>query len=179
MAGVMGAMRATSTTQSDDDETKRPRGRPRVDIDTDAVADTAADLFAEGGLDAVSIHKVADRLSVSRATLYRSVPTKEALLGVLFERSTRELMADARGVLESTADPADRLVGLVNLQSSTAVRMRQYMPVFFDGGGLPPDVMTRWHDWSRSYEAIWVDVVKDCMVAGILEEDDPNYDGVS
>jgi AcrR family transcriptional regulator len=63
------------------------------------VADAVAELFAEGGYEAVSIPGTAEKLSVSRATLYRTVPTKEDLLGVLFERSTREITQRIRAVI--------------------------------------------------------------------------------
>ena len=151
----------------------RPRGRPRLDIDPDAVADAVAELFAEGGLEAVSILDTAEKLSVSRATLYRTVPTKEHLIGILFERSTGELNADALRLMDEHDQPADRLLALVRLQVETAIRMRRYMPVFFGGGDLPPEVFERWHQWSRDYEKIWVDVVKQNIDTGLLNEADP------
>lgn len=151
----------------------RPRGRPRLDIDPDAVADAVAELFAEGGLEAVSILDTAEKLSVSRATLYRTVPTKEHLIGILFERSTAELTENARAMVKEVHDPAEQLVGLVRLQVDAAIRMRRYMPVFFGGGDLPPEVLERWHKWSREFEKIWVTVVKDNMESGALASADP------
>lgn len=158
---------------TDEQQVTRPRGRPRLDIDPDAVADAVAELFAEGGIEAVSILDTAEKLSVSRATLYRTVPTKEHLLGVLFERSTAELAENARALIDSTDEPAERLVALVGLQIDAAIRMRRYMPVFFGGGDLPPDVFDRWHNWSRDYESIWIDVVAQNMAAGKLAEGNP------
>jgi AcrR family transcriptional regulator len=151
----------------------RPRGRPRVDIDPDAVADAVAELFAEGGLDAVSILDTAEKLSISRATLYRTVPTKEHLVGILFERSTSELTENARTTLKDTKGAAERLVVLVQLQVDAAIRMRRYMPVFFGGGDLPSEVVERWHKWSRDFEDIWVSVVKENIKAGLLPQGDP------
>lgn len=151
----------------------RPRGRPRLDIDPDAVADAVAELFAEGGLEAVSIIDTAEKLSVSRATLYRTVPTKEHLIGILFERSTGELTSNAKASVKEIEDPAEQLLSLVRLQVDAAIRMRRYMPVFFGGGDLPPDVFERWHKWSREYEKIWVSVIKDNMEAGVLADADP------
>jgi len=151
----------------------RPRGRPRLEIDPDAVADAVAELFAEGGLEAVSILDAAEKLSVSRATLYRTVPTKEHLLGILFERSTGELTKAARASLKETDDPAERLLVLVRLQVDAAIRMRRYMPVFFGGGDLPPEVFERWHKWSREFESIWVGVIKENMDAGLVPPGDP------
>lgn len=150
----------------------RPRGRPRRDIDRDAVADAVAELFAEGGYDAVSIADTAEKLDVSRATLYRTLPTKEDLLGVLFERSTRQLTERAEEVMRTESDPGAQLTSLILLQSEAAIDMRSYMPVFFGGGGLPADVFMRWHKWSRQYEKLWAGVVSACMDAGYLEKGD-------
>ena len=43
--------------------------------------------------------------------------------------------------------------------------MRSYMPVFFGGGDLPPDVFARWQTWSRQYEKLWIGVVSSNMHA--------------
>lgn len=163
----------TAEPQSGPPKGTRPRGRPRLDIDPDAVADAVAELFAEGGIDAVSILDTAEKLSVSRATLYRTVPTKEHLIGILFERSTGELTENARSTLAETEGAAERLVVLVQLQVDAAIRMRRYMPVFFGGGDLPSDVVARWHKWSRDFEDIWVDVVTENMNEGLLPQGDP------
>lgn len=151
----------------------RSRGRPRLEIDRDAVADAVAELFSEGGIEAVSIADTAEKLSVSRATLYRTVPTKDDLLGILFERSTRELTQRVETALSGVSDPGEQLVELIRLQSEAAIQMRSYMPVFFGGGGLPTDVFTRWRKWSRQFEKQWSTVVEACMDAGYLDKGDP------
>lgn len=152
---------------------RRPRGRPRLDIDPDAVADAVADLFAEGGLEAVSIMDTAEKLSVSRATLYRTVPTKEHLLGILLERSTAEISDAAHTMLAETVDPAERLLGLVRIQVEAAISMRRYLPAFFGGGDLPEDVYKRWLKWTRQYERMWVEAIELNMEAGHLPSGDP------
>ena len=151
----------------------RPRGRPKKEIDLDAVADAAASLFVDGSYEAVSIEAVAEQLSVSRATLYRTVPTKEDLLGILFERSTGELHREARAVVAATSDPAEALFGLIRVHVAAAIRMRRYLAVFFGGTGLPPEVYARWQRWSRSYERLWLKVVRQAMAAGVLAPGDP------
>jgi AcrR family transcriptional regulator len=152
-----------------EEDSPRPRGRPRTEIDPDAVADAVAKLFAEGGMDAVSIVSAARMLDVSRATLYRAVPTKEHLLGILFERSTGELTELAVATMEADVPVAERLRRLVELQVDAAVRMRHYLSVFFGGEDLPADVVDRWHPWSREYEGLWIHCVEEAMDAGVLD----------
>ena len=161
---------STSHAPSDriGEESPRPRGRPRTEIDPDAVADAVARLFEEGGMEAVSIVSAAQKLDVSRATLYRAVPTKEHLLGILFERSTHELTELASAAAETDAPVAERLCRMVELQVDAAVRMRHYLSVFFGGADLPPDVVARWHPWSREYERLWTNCVEEAMDEGVL-----------
>lgn len=154
------------------DDAPRPRGRPRTVIDLDAVADAVAGLVIDGGDKAVSIVSAAERLDVSRATLYRLVPTKEDLVGIMFERATGQQTEAMSAVIESDISSRERLTRLIELQVDAAVRMRGYMPVFFGGAGLPADVFERWHDWSREYEAMWVRCVEEAMAEGVLERSD-------
>lgn len=151
----------------------RSRGRPRLSIDRDAVADAVEKLSHEGGYAAVSIVDIAEKLEISRATLYRTVPTKQGLLGILIERSTRELTEQVETVIGEIANPAEQLRELIRVHSEAAVRMRDFMPVFFGGGDLPRAVVQRWHTWSRRFERLWLSVVTANMEAGYLEDGDP------
>ncbi len=94
----------------------RKRGRPPRTIETDAVVEAVERLFADGGIDAVTIERTAAELGVSRATLYRTVPTKAHLLGIHFERMRQEL---DRGAREAVAAPdtsaRERLVALMRV----------------------------------------------------------------
>lgn len=161
------------STKQNTGATVRPRGRPRLTIDRDEVADAVAELFHEGGYEAVSIVDTAAKLSVSRATLYRTVPTKQDLVGILFERSTREIADKVEAAIADIEDPAERLRQVIRLQADAAVQMRYSMPVFFGGGDLPREVIQRWRTWSRRFEKLWVSVVEANMRAGYLDEGDP------
>ncbi|WP_181780885.1 TetR/AcrR family transcriptional regulator [Pseudonocardia pini] len=151
----------------------RPPGRPRKEIDPAAVAEAAGRLFSSGGYEAVSIEAVAEQLSVSRATLYRTVPTKEHLLAILFERSTQRLDEQATALVAEGREPAAELEGLVRLHVVAAIETRRYMAVFFGGAGLPGDVYERWQRFSHDFEMLWRGVVERAMAAGVLAAGDP------
>jgi len=152
----------------------RKRGRPPRAIEPDAVVDAVERLFGEGGVDAVTIERTAAELGVSRATLYRTVPSKAHLLGLHFVRMTRELDRAARKATATRGTtPRDRLVGLIRVQIEAAVAMRDYFFVYFDGSQLPKPVYDDWRRWADDYERVWIKTVGDAIRAGDLSPGDP------
>lgn len=152
----------------------RKRGRPPRAIETDAVIGAVERLFADGGIEAVTIERTAAELGVSRATLYRTVPTKAHLLGIHFERMRQEL---DRGAREAIAAPGatdrERLIGLMRVQIEAAVRMRDYFFIYFDGTQLPEGVYKQWRRWADDYEKVWIDAVDAAMRSDELPPGDP------
>lgn len=152
----------------------RKRGRPPRTIDNDAVVDAIERLFAEGGIDAVTIERTAQEISVSRATLYRTVPSKEHLLGILFERMTQDLGNAARAATQAEGlTTRQRLEGLVRVQIQAAVQMRDYLFVYFDGTWLPEGVYDNWRHWTHEYEQVWFDTVGAAIADGDLPDGEP------
>jgi AcrR family transcriptional regulator len=152
----------------------RKRGRPPRTIGTDALIQAIERLFAEGGVDAVTIERTATELGVSRATLYRTVPSKAHLLGIHFEKMNQELGRAAREVTGAGGvSPRERLVGLMRVQIEAAVRMRDYFFVYFDGTQLPEGVYQDWRRWADDYEQVWIGTVGDAIRSGDLPPGDP------
>ena len=159
---------------SDAPTAPRKRGRPPRAIETEAVLAAVERLFSDGGIDAVTIERTARELGVSRATLYRTVPSKAHLLGIHFERMRQELDRAAReatGAIGATA--RERLVGLIRVQIEAAVRMRDYFFVYFDGTQLPDGVYQDWRRWADDYEHVWIETVGAAIDAGDLSPGDP------
>ncbi|HEY0540363.1 MAG TPA: TetR/AcrR family transcriptional regulator [Actinoallomurus sp.] len=68
-------------TQTTDQVTARPPGRPRSERAAKAIIEATLDLLAEeGGVAGVSIEAVAARAGVGKTTIYRRWPNKEALI---------------------------------------------------------------------------------------------------
>jgi len=151
----------------------RKRGRPPRTIEPDAVVDAVERLFAAGGIDAVTIERTAAELGVSRATLYRSVPSKADLLGLHFVRRNEELYRAARQATSARgATPRERLVDLIRVQIKAAVKMQDYFFVYFDGSQLPEAVYKDWRRWADEYEKLWIKTVGNAIRAGDLSPGD-------
>jgi AcrR family transcriptional regulator len=137
------------------------------------VANAASLLFSQGGYEAVSIESVAERLSVSRATLYRTVPTKEHLLGIVLEWSTSDLGDRVREIIETDDDPRSTLEGLLRVQIDAAIRTKEFFTVVAGGTGVQSDAYRRWQKWSHEYESMWYRAVERAIDAGVLAPADP------
>ncbi|SEO66162.1 TetR/AcrR family transcriptional regulator [Actinacidiphila rubida] len=149
------------------------RGRPRKRIDLGRVADAGLQILAESGYEAVSVEAVAERLSLSRATLYRRISTRDELLTLMFDRGTQQLEVGAAALLAEGREPSEELPTLVRLHVGSAVDRRRGMAVFFGGAELPPVVLSRWHAFNRRYEKLWRGAVRRAMDAGVLPPGDP------
>lgn len=99
-----GDMRITVTRTLSKDQQAR-RGR---------LIDAAWELAREGGYAAVTMHDVADRAGVARATVYRYFASKDHLLIEVTAAWTQTLDEDM-GTLPSDGTPVERLTALLEL----------------------------------------------------------------
>jgi AcrR family transcriptional regulator len=104
-----------STTEA---EARRP-GRPRSVEADEAILEAAVDLFAEGGLDGMTVEGVAARAGVGKATVYRRYPCKVDLVIAASRcfsiHDDRTDTGTTRGDLRAMVD------GLVEMLTTTAL----------------------------------------------------------
>lgn len=85
-----------------------PRKKPRQDrsrLTVDAILDATARILVSEGYDWASTNRVAERAGVSIGSLYQYFPNKEALVGELVDRFSRQITTM---VVERFADLADQ-----------------------------------------------------------------------
>ena len=75
----------------------------------DLLLETAARLFAEQGVEAVSMSAVAVAAGVGKGTLYRHFPSKEALCHALLDSEQRELQERTFAFLRQQHPPCESL----------------------------------------------------------------------
>ena len=95
---------AKSKTEPDDKATTARRGRPRSAETTNAILQSAYTLMATTGLAATSIDAVARHSNVSKMTIYKWWPSREALLIDAFLNHASLMLP-----LSGTGKPASRL----------------------------------------------------------------------
>ena len=79
----------------------------------------------------------------------------------------------ARVVTQKPATtPLERLTGLIHVQIEAAVRMRDYLFIYFDRSRIPDTAYDEWRRWADSYEHIWINTVANAIAAGDLPPGD-------
>src|SRR5438132_7533609 len=98
-------------------EARRP-GRPRSAEADEAILEAAVDLFAEVGLEGLTVEGVAARAGVGKATIYRRYPGKVDIVVAAARRFT-EGPVEAPDTGTTRGDLRELVDGLVRLLTKT------------------------------------------------------------
>ncbi len=142
-----------------------PKKLPRQSRSTatfEAIVDAAAHILREGGYEALTTNRVAERAGVSVGSLYQYFPNKEAILAELSRRHVVELERGMTEVL-SRADGMS-LVEIVAALIEDNARAHSYDPalhkvLFEEAPGLGPHEGHGPHDWRDGFAQRAVDIV--------------------
>ena len=142
---------------------ERKRGRRIQEILT-----AAAELFGERGYDAVSLDDVADRLDVTKGSLYYYFPSKDELVTAAIETLGNEWTARLEG-LSAAKDgpPARRLRALIREHVTIAVR--EYpaaLRLFLVPQSWPQPQHDRIKDLRRQHDLLFRRIIEDGVATG-------------
>ena len=101
------------------------RGRRRRDL----ILDTAADLLADGGLEAINTNALADRASISVGSVYQYFSNKEAILTALGERYIQQLGSNTVAALQQDVSGLD-FVTMVDRVIDPMIAFERNHPAF-------------------------------------------------
>lgn len=93
----------------------------------DHLADAAWALFEAEGFEAVTMERIAEVGDVSKVTLYRYFPVKEALLRHIFHRELREAWPALQPELAAAPPGRQRLARFLELQAAWCESRRDYL----------------------------------------------------
>lgn len=115
---------ASATVNSPLEPGRRERKRQQQ---LDHLADTAWRLFEADGFEAVTMERIAEAADVSKVTLYRHFPVKEALLRHVFHGELREAWPAIRPELARVAAGRARLARFLELQAAWCESRRTFL----------------------------------------------------
>jgi AcrR family transcriptional regulator len=135
----------------------------------EAILQAAAACFGEQGYRATTLETVAERLGISRVTLYRYCPSKEELLIRVFERTIAIFQRDLQKICTQDVPPEEKLRQIIRHQIRLMVDHRNFLTVFFsEEGNLPTDMARRARAERRTYDELIEGVIRDGITSGHL-----------
>lgn len=135
----------------------------------ESILQAAAACFGEQGYRATTLETVAERLGISRVTLYRYCPSKEELLIRVFERSIAIFQRGLRQICAQDVPPEEKVRQIIRHQVRLMADHRNFLSVFFsEEGNLPPEMAQRARTERRAYDALIEEVIREGVEAGRL-----------
>lgn len=152
------------------------RGRPRKGslahlTDRDAVLRAAATLFDKQGYVETTMQHIADRLRISKPTLYRHAASKSDILQHIINQWIDQ---SDQGLEEAmkVEDVAARIPLLVRQWTERAVANRAHLKVFMsDEQDMPPRAVRRYQEWSKKVYSVFRQMIVEGQEAGCYRHD--------
>lgn len=166
----------TTAAERTEDQPEVPLSRVarRRDRKVQDILTAAADVLAERGYHGMSLDEIAERLDLTKATLYHYFPSKEALVSACLEAiATRsnERLAEVAAGSEGTA--AERLQRLIVTQLVIIVRDQPQMArMFLQPMDWPESYRQRTKALRRQHDEIFRSVVRDGIASGEFDVDE-------
>jgi AcrR family transcriptional regulator len=135
----------------------------------ESILQAAAACFGEQGYRATTLETVAERLGISRVTLYRYCPSKEELLIRVFERSIAIFQRGLRQICAQDIPPEEKVRQIIRHQVRLMADHRNFLSVFFsEESHLPPEMAERARIERRAYDTLIEEVIRKGVEAGRL-----------
>src|SRR5215510_5221398 len=149
---------------------KKPAARgSKQTLREESILQAAAACFGEQGYRATTLETVAERLGISRVTLYRYCPSKEELLIRVFERSIAIFQQGLRQICAQDVPPEEKVHQIIRHQVRLMADHRDFLSVFFsEEGNLPPEMARRARSERRVYDELIEGVIREGVEVGRL-----------
>jgi AcrR family transcriptional regulator len=110
---------------------KSPQNVKKHSLREESILQAAAACFGEHGYRATTLETVAERLGISRVTLYRYCPSKEELLIRVFERSIAIFQRGLQQICAQEISPEEKVRQIIRHQVRLMADHRNFLSVFF------------------------------------------------
>src|SRR5262245_50469882 len=148
---------------------KIPEKSMKHTLREESILQAAAACFGEQGYRATTLEAVAERLGISRVTLYRYCPSKEELLIRVFERSIAIFQRGLQQICAQDIPPEEKVRQIIRHQVRILTDHRDFLSVFFsEEGHLPTEMAQRAKAERRAYDTLIEGVIQEGIAAGRL-----------
>jgi TetR/AcrR family transcriptional regulator, cholesterol catabolism regulator len=132
----------------------------------------AAKLFRSRGYDATSMRELANKLGITKGSVYHHIPTKEDLLYQLIDASTTALKDAMLAAVTKEVVPKERLAAFIRAHVTVTLRNPDpYAVALFEVTALTKqrrnEIQGRWHDYESSLEQLIIE----CQRASVLRRE--------
>ncbi len=141
-----------------------------------AILETAAQLFAQQGINGTTVRDIADRVGMLSGSLYHHFPSKDAMVEAILNEYVDAILARYRAVAAEVADPRERLDRLIHVSIETAFA-HPYATEIYQANApqLAETGSAALREGARSIQQTWLSTIKDGVAAGELRADvEPN-----
>ncbi|PXY16707.1 hypothetical protein BA062_38590 [Prauserella flavalba] len=134
----------------------------------------ASEVLAERGYHDTNLDEIAERIDLSKATLYHYFPSKETLVMACMEAVGTEVNGKLRAIAADRSVPArDRLIALIKYQLDTIVHRSPHMASLFRQPlDWPEAYRERIRELQREHYSIFRSVVREGVKNGEFHVDD-------
>lgn len=139
--------------------------------DRNAVVKAAAILFDRRGYVETTMQDIADRLKISKPTLYRHAKSKSEILQLIINHwidQSDEALDHAAGL----PDAREKIPYIVRQWTQNAVSNSAHLKVFLSGEqDMPPKAVRRYRDWSGKVYTLFREMIIEGQEAGHYRSD--------
>jgi len=140
------------------------------------ILDVAAALFAERGVDAVSLAEIAAAVGLSKPTLYHYFSRKDEILGTIIVTTIRELKIHLERAIAPVDDPRERLIAFLEAQADFFEQHQTWFQVLIMSFSnlAEPKLRDEAVAWRVNYENIIKGIIRDGVRTGDFRGDGIN-----
>ena len=131
----------------------------------DVILERAADLFAKQGVAATTVREIAEAVGILSGSLYHHFASKDDIVDAIVVSFMDDLVSRYDAVLAGTADPAERLRGLVEASIATSTEHPHATEIYQNDARYlqAADGLTVVRDSARAVRQAWIQVLEEGM----------------
>ena len=134
----------------------------------------AARLFFEQGYERTTVRMLADAMGIKSGSLFHHFNDKQEILCAVIQDGMESALEIAGEALDGVTEPRERFLALSKAHLSTLLTDRNaHVVALYEWRSLSEESLNVLIGMRDEYEALWQQVIDECVTAGVLRGDVP------